>query len=240
MQFFRSRQELEKTLRQLAHLSANCFLYQEARILVNVFVVEQLLSGISSQLVRFTTSIANWSAVESGHPPPDITFTCFSAAHVYYGFFDKLQEGPPPTLQITTGSVITTHYGKYGKLLEGLEDQIMLDNDEITRDVGDVGDVKTAENARDGGDTGDAGEVKNARDAENAGEARDKEAGRGNEGGEQEDAEVGNNEGGHGGVVSVESRRTSSRVTMAWVTVLEIKTTGMQRLRIWKILMMSW
>ncbi len=46
--FFRSQQELEKTLRQLAHLSANRFLDQEARILVNALVVERLLLGTSS------------------------------------------------------------------------------------------------------------------------------------------------------------------------------------------------
>ncbi len=67
--FFRCQQELEKTLRQLAHLSANCFSYQEARILVNVFIVERLLLGTSSQSARFTPSTADWSAIESGLPP---------------------------------------------------------------------------------------------------------------------------------------------------------------------------
>ncbi len=76
----------------------------------------------------------------------------------------------------------------------------MLDNDEIVRDAGDTGDARTAENAGDAGDTGDVGEIGNAGDAEDAGKAGDKEAGKGNEGGKQEDVEVSNNEGGHGGV----------------------------------------
>ncbi len=96
-----------------------------------------------------------------------------------------------------TGSAIATYYGKYGELLEGLEDQLMLDNDEIARDVGDEGDARTAKNAGDGGDTRDAGEAGNAEDAGDAGEAGDKETGRGNERREKEDAEVGNDKGGH-------------------------------------------
>ncbi len=110
-----------------------------------------------------------------------MTFARLSAANVHYGLFAELQEGPPPTLQITTGSVIATHYGKYGKLLEGPEDQLMVDNDEIAGDVEDVGDARTAENAGTGGETRDVGEAGKARDAEEAG---DKEADRGNEGGE--------------------------------------------------------
>ncbi len=47
--FFQNQQESENTLRQLAHLSANYFSYQEACILINAFVVKQLLSGTSSQ-----------------------------------------------------------------------------------------------------------------------------------------------------------------------------------------------
>ncbi len=75
----------------------------------------------------------------------------------------------------------------------------MLDNDEIAGDVGDARDAKTAENAGDKGDTGDVGEAKNAGDTGDTGEAGDKEVGRGNERGEQEDAEVGNDERGHSG-----------------------------------------
>ncbi len=129
-----------------------------------------------------------------------MTFARLSVANVQYGLFGKLQEGSPPALQITTGSVIATYYGKYGELLEGLEDQLMLDNDKIARDRRDAGDARTAENAGDEGDLGDAGEAGNVGDAEDAGKAGDKEASRDNEGGEQEDAEVGNDEGGHGGV----------------------------------------
>ncbi len=200
--FFQSRQESKKTLRQLAHLSANCFSYQEARILVNAFILERLLSGTSSQSAQFTILTANWSAIESGPPPADMTFAYFSAANVHYRLFGALQERPPPALQITTRSVIATYYGKYGEQLKGLEDQLMLDNDEIAGDVGDAGDAgdaRTAENVGDGGDTGDAREARNVGDAGDAGDARDKEAGRGNDGGEQEDVEVDNDEGGDGG-----------------------------------------
>ncbi len=70
-----------------------------------------------------------------------------------------------------------------------------MNNDEIVRDARDVGDTKTTENEGDGGDIGDVGETENAGDDRDAGNARDKEAGRGNKGGEQEDAEVSNNEG---------------------------------------------
>ncbi len=196
--FFQCRQELEKTLRQLAYFSAKYFSYQEACILVNAFVVERLLSGISSQSAQFTTSTADWSAIESGPLLPDMTFACLCTANVYYGLFGELQKRPPPTLQITTGSVIATHYGKYGKLLEGVKDQLLLDNDEIAGDAEDAGDARTAKNTGDRGDTGDAGKAGNVGDAGDAGEAGDKEASRGNEGGEQEDVKVDNNEGSHG------------------------------------------
>lgn len=93
-----------------------------------------------------------------------------------------------------TGSVIATHHGKYGKLLKGPEDQLMIDNNEIAGNAGGIGDAKTAKNAGDGGDTGDAGRAVNTRDT---GEAGDKEVGRGNKGGKQKDAEVGNHEGGY-------------------------------------------
>ena len=125
-----------------------------------------------------------------------MTFTCLSAANVYYGPFHELQEGPTPALQITTRSVIATYYGKYGKLLEVLEDQLILDNDEIVGDVGDVKKVKDAKdigkvkNRRDGGDTRDAGKARNAKDVGDPRDAKDKEVGRGNDkavnGGDQE------------------------------------------------------
>ncbi len=67
-----------------------------------------------------------------------------------------------------TASIIVTHYSKYSELLEGLEDQLILNNDKIIEDVGEVG------KAEDEGD---------------------KEAGKGNDravdGGDQEDDEVG-------------------------------------------------
>ncbi len=130
---------------------------------------------------------------------PDIIFTCLSAVNVHYGLFGELRKRPPLALQIIIGSVIAIHYGKYGELFEDLEDQLMLDNDEIIGDIGDVEDAGIAKNAGNREDTGDAGEVKNVRDTRDAEDARDKEAGRDNEGGEREDAEVGNNERGDGG-----------------------------------------
>ncbi len=75
----------------------------------------------------------------------------------------------------------------------------MLNNNEIAGDVEDARDTRMTENAGDGGDTGNAEETKNARDAGDTGDVGDKKAGRGNEGGEQEDAEVANNERDDGG-----------------------------------------
>lgn len=127
-------------------------------------------------------------------------FARLSTANIHYGLFGELQERPPPTLKITIGSVIVLYYGQYGKLLEGLEDQLMLNNDEIAGDTGDVEDVKTAENARDREDTRDAGEAENVEVAGNVREVGDKKTGRGNEGGDQGNTEVDNNEGDHVGV----------------------------------------
>ncbi len=120
-----------------------------------------------------------------------MTFARLSAANVYYGLFDKLQEGLSSTLQITTKSDITTYYGKYGKLLKSSEDQLRLDNNEITRDIANVG---TAEDAGDGKDTGDTEGAGNVEDIEDTGDAGDKKADRGNERRKQKDAEIGNND----------------------------------------------
>lgn len=67
-----------------------------------------------------------------------MTFVCLFIANIYYGLFDELQKRPPLIFQIITGSIIATYYGKYGELLEGPEDQLILDNDEKTRDIGDI------------------------------------------------------------------------------------------------------
>lgn len=75
-----------------------------------------------------------------------MTFVCLFIANIYYELFDKLQKRPPLIFQIITGSIITTHYGKYGELLEGSEDQLILDNNEIARDIGDT---KKTEDTRD-------------------------------------------------------------------------------------------
>lgn len=50
--FFRSHNESEKTLRQLAHLASNCFPYREVQRLINTVVVERLLTGVSRHLSR--------------------------------------------------------------------------------------------------------------------------------------------------------------------------------------------
>ena len=104
-------------------------------------------------------------------------------------------------------------------MLEGPKDQLILDNDEITEDVGDVGMAKDAKNVektknmrdarkikdirdrkyiKDAGKLGNIGDIGNARDTGN------KETRKNNNGGanerDQEDGEVGNVEissGGH-------------------------------------------
>lgn len=109
---------------------------------MNIFVVEQLLSGISHYSAYFTTSTVDLTAIESGPFLLKITFAHLSAANIYYRLFGELQERLPLTLQITTKSVIATHYNKYSELLEGRENQPIFDNDEVAREV---------EDARDGG-----------------------------------------------------------------------------------------
>lgn len=101
-----------------------------------------------------------------------MNFACLFTANIHYGLFGKLQEGPLPTLQITTGSVIATHYSKYSKILEGLKDQLMLDNDKIVGDAGDVREKKAgSDNKR--GDQEDA-EV----GIDEKGDGRDQEVGK--------------------------------------------------------------
>lgn len=166
--FFRSRKESEKTLRQLAHLASNCFLYQEARRLVNALVVEQLLSGTSQHSGRFNTSTADWTRVEFGQDAPEISFACFSAANVNYGPFGELLEGPPPRSQISynSWSVIVTHYGQYGKLLEGPEDKPMVDVDEIAVDAGEDDTSEDDDNEAANGNGEDGGDQDNDRVAD--------------------------------------------------------------------------
>ncbi len=155
--------------------------------------MERLLLGTSYHLTRFTTSIADWTRIESGPLPLEITFARFFTANVYYGHFGELQKRPPPALRITTGSVITIHYSKYGKLLEGLEDQLILDNDEIAGDTREAGKAEDEEDkeagkgndgAVDGGDQED-GEVGKA------GDGGDKKVGKAGDGGDQETGKAG-------------------------------------------------
>lgn len=108
-----------------------------------------------------------------------MTFACLFAANVHYGLFGELQERPLPTL--TTGSVIAIHYSKYGKLLRGLKDQLILDNDEIARDVDNIGDAGKAKDVEGQGD-------RNVGDAEDVRNVVDKKMGSGNERGDQENS----------------------------------------------------
>ncbi len=128
---------------------------------MNAFVAQRLLSGTSHHSACFTTSTNDSTRIESGPPPPEITFACFSAPNVHYGLFGELQERPPPALQITTRRVIATHDSKYGKLLMSPEDQLMLDNNEIVRDVREAGkseDKGDKETAKDNDGTVDEGD----------------------------------------------------------------------------------
>lgn len=145
---------------------------------MNAFVVERLLSGTFHHLARFTTSTVDWTRIESGSAPPEITFAHLSTANLYYGLFSELQEGPSPTFRIIIVSIITPDYSKYGELIEGPEDQLTLDNNEI---AGDVGDVRKAEDKEETRNTGDTEEAGNAGDVEDARDVANKEAGKYND-----------------------------------------------------------
>lgn len=97
-------------------------------------------------MVSFTTSITNWTRIEFGLSLPEITFVYLSTTNVYYKLFSKLQERSLPALEITTGSIITIYYNKYSELFKSLENQLILDNDEI---AGDIGEVRKAKNKGD-------------------------------------------------------------------------------------------
>lgn len=124
-------------------------------------------------------------------------FACLFAANVYYRLFGKLQKRLLLDFWITTKSVITIYYSKYGKLLKSLEDQLILDNNKIQKDVRNVGDIKKAKNTEDRGDTGDVRKIKNTGDIKNAVDIRNKEVKRGNNRAanrvDQENNKVGNN-----------------------------------------------
>lgn len=57
--FFCSHNESKKTLCQLAHLISHCFLYRKTQRLVNVVVVEKLLTSISRHLSWYKTITAD-------------------------------------------------------------------------------------------------------------------------------------------------------------------------------------
>lgn len=82
-----------------------------------------------------------------------------------------------------TRSVIATHYDEYSELLWGRENQLMLDNDKITKYSGNVGNAEKAEDIGNRGD-GITGDAKDKRNIVN------NEASSSNERGQQEDVDV--------------------------------------------------
>ena len=155
--YFRSRNESEKTLRQLSHLSRNCFSYPEARRLVNARVVERILTGRSCHSSRYDTTTSDWAALDKGKHDPDVSFARLAAANLHYGEFGELLEGPFPLPQVSDGighSSVSSHYGRYGQLMEGpppvtthkdVEEGIDVDDDDDDGGHGqdsDEGDVK--------------------------------------------------------------------------------------------------
>ena len=116
--FFRSRNESEKTLRQLSHLSSSCFSYPEVRRLVNAHVVERILTGVSCHSSRYETTTCDWAALNKDNHVPDISFARLAAANLHYGAFGELVEGLLPS-GLVSRFVAITHYGRYGELVEG-------------------------------------------------------------------------------------------------------------------------
>ena len=97
---FCSCNKSEKTLRQLFHLSCNCFRYPKIRCLLNNPVVEKILTGKSCHSSRYDTTTSNWAALDKGKHDLDVSFARLAAANLHYGKFGKLLEGPLSLLQI--------------------------------------------------------------------------------------------------------------------------------------------
>lgn len=68
---FRSRNESENCLRQIARLASSPQIhsYRDARRLVNAHVVERLIARPSRHSGRFDTTTADWVAVDGLNPP---------------------------------------------------------------------------------------------------------------------------------------------------------------------------
>lgn len=97
--FFRSRNESEKCLRQIAHLASSPQIgsYLEARRFVNVHVVQHLIARPSRYSGRYETTTADWMAVNGLTPPTnDVAYDLLVAANVHFTEFGQLIEGPPP------------------------------------------------------------------------------------------------------------------------------------------------
>ena len=94
--FFRSRDESEKCLRQIAHIACNYFSYSDARRYVNAVVVERLISGSSRHSGQYETTTTDWLALNNDMSRIlEITHSWLVPVNVYYGSFGKLIEGPP-------------------------------------------------------------------------------------------------------------------------------------------------
>lgn len=104
-----------------------------------------------------------------------MTFICFSVANVNYELFGKLQKGSSPGFMTENNIVI--YCVKYSELFKSPKNQLMLENDEIVRNAGNIGNTRKAEDVEDPGD-------KNTGEVKDVGDVIDKEAGSGNERGD--------------------------------------------------------
>lgn len=167
--FFCSRNESEKTLRQLSHLSSNCFSYRDARRLVNAHVVEKFLTGLSRHSSTYDTTTADWAQLESGEKFPDVSFARLAtAANINYGAFGELLEGPPLSIEVfdkASYQVVETHYGRYGELVEGPRPSFQAHTDFDTNAVDVDNEDSSGEKDDDGGEgDDDRGEDEDADD----------------------------------------------------------------------------
>lgn len=97
--FFRSLNESEKCLRQIAHIACcpQIHSYRDARRAVNAYVVERLIFRPTRHSGRFKTTTADWVALDGVDPPDhDVPYARLVAAGIHVGEFGQLVEGPPP------------------------------------------------------------------------------------------------------------------------------------------------
>ena len=192
--YFRSRNESEKTLRQLSHLSRNSFSYPEARRLVNARVVERILTGRSCHYSRYDTTTSDWAALDKGKHDPDVSFARLAAANLHYGEFGELLEGPLPSPQVSDGtghSSVSSHYGRYGQLMEGPPPVT------TRKDVEEGVDVDGDDDDGGHGQDGDEGDVNDGDESD--GQDGDGEDGQDDDGGVAHDGDREDNQDGNGG-----------------------------------------